>query len=227
MNTVTLDFSGKELELKASKIIAVARNYRAHANEMGQSISETPNIFLKPPSAMISNNGVVMLPKVSNRVDYEVELAVIIKNRCCKVSPQEALKNILGYTIIVDITARDIQAEAIKTGLPWTVAKGFDTFAPIGPKIVPAHDIDISNLDIWLKINGKFRQHSNTRNMIFSVKELISYTSKIMTLEYLDIIATGTPEGVGPMQHGDSVEAGIEGIGTLTFKALQETAEGA
>ncbi|KPJ74369.1 acylpyruvase [candidate division TA06 bacterium DG_78] len=227
MNTVTLDFNGKKVELKATKIIAVARNYRAHADEMGQSVSENPNIFLKPPSAMISNNGVVILPKMSNRVDYEVELAVVIKNRCCKVSPHEALKNILGYTIIVDITARDIQAKAIKTGLPWTVAKGFDTFAPIGPKIVPARDIDISNLDIWLKINGEFRQHSNTRNMIFPVKELISYISKIMTLEPLDVIATGTPEGVGPIQHGDSIEAGIEGIGTLMFKAEQETVEGA
>jgi 2-keto-4-pentenoate hydratase/2-oxohepta-3-ene-1,7-dioic acid hydratase in catechol pathway len=222
MSTVTVDFDGKELELKATKIIAVARNYRAHAHEMGQSISEKPNIFLKPPSAMIGNNGVVILPKISNRVDYEVELAAVIKNRCRKISAQEVLKNILGYTIIVDITARDIQAEALKAGLPWTVAKGFDTFAPVGPKIVPTHDIDVTNLDIWLKVNGEYRQHSNTRNMIFQIEELVSYISKIMTLEPLDVIATGTPEGVGPMRHGDIIEAGIQEIGILKFRAKQE-----
>jgi 2-keto-4-pentenoate hydratase/2-oxohepta-3-ene-1,7-dioic acid hydratase in catechol pathway len=227
MNTITLDFNDKKLELKTTKIVAVARNYRTHADEMGHSVSKTPNIFLKPPSAMINNNGVVILPCVTRRVDHEVELAVVIKNRCRKVSPQEALEYIFGYTIIVDITARDIQAEAIRGGLPWTVAKGFDTFAPIGPKIVPVHDVNINHLDIWLKINGEIRQHSNTRNMIFPVQELISYISKIMTLEPFDIIATGTPEGVGPIQHGDSIEAGIEGIGTLEFTAEQETVEGA
>jgi 2-keto-4-pentenoate hydratase/2-oxohepta-3-ene-1,7-dioic acid hydratase in catechol pathway len=165
---------------------------------------------------------VVILPRVSKRVDHEIELAVIMKTRCRKISSQNALKNILGYTVIVDITARDIQSKAKKQGMPWTIAKGFDTFAPIGPKIVPANQINPNNLDIWLKVNGEYKQQSNTKNMIFSVEELISFISKIMTLETMDIIATGTPEGIGPIKHGDTIEAGIQGIGILKFSAEQE-----
>ncbi len=220
---VRLKFVGREIELRPTKIIAVARNYRAHAAEMGTSVPEEPAIFLKPPSAMITDNGVVILPRMSEQVDYEVELAVVIKNRCRNISDKEVLKNILGYTVIVDITARDIQAEAKKNGMPWTIAKGFDTFAPIGPEIIPPHKIDASNLDIWLKVNGVYKQRSNTRNMIFSVEELISFVSKIMSLEAMDIIATGTPEGVGPIHEGDGIEAGVEGMGTLRLRVEKET----
>ena len=219
---INLKFKGKNIKLKTTKIIAVARNYKAHADEMRQSVPKEPKIFLKPPSAMIGNNGVVILPKLSKRVDHEIELAVLIKTMCRKISPQNALENILGYTVIVDITARDIQKKAKNIGMPWTIAKGFDTFAPIGPIIMPANQINPNNLDIWLKVNGEYKQQSNTKNMIFSVGELISFISKIMTLEPMDIIATGTPEGVGPIKHGDTIEAGIQGIGILKFSAEQE-----
>ncbi|MCK4321821.1 fumarylacetoacetate hydrolase family protein, partial [candidate division WOR-3 bacterium] len=219
---IKLEFNGSKIEIKSTKIVAAARNYKAHAEEMKVSIPDEPEIFLKPPSALITNNDVVILPKVSKRIDHEVELAVIIKNRCHNISIKEVVENILGYTVLVDVTARDIQEEARKSGMPWSISKGFDTFAPIGPKIIAAGKIDVNNLDIWLKVNGEYKQQSNTRYMIFSTEKLISFTSKIMTLEPMDIIASGTPEGVGPMNDGDFIEAGIEGIGVLKFSAKKE-----
>jgi len=200
----------------------VAKNYVKHIDELKLSMPEDPKIFLKPPSSLIGNNGVVILPKASERIDYEVELAVIIKDRCRKVSKEEALRHILGFTVFNDITARDIQAREMKEGMPWDIAKGYDTFAPIGTEIIPAEDVDCHNLDIYLKLNGETKQSSNTRNMIFSVEDLISYLSDVMTLEPMDIIATGTPEGVGPMNAGDNVECGVEGIGILKFTVEDE-----
>ena len=212
-----IDFDGKKLDLKPTKIIAVARNYRAHAAEMGSAAPEEPKFFLKPPSSLIGHQGVVILPDESQRVDYEVELGVIIRDRLKKCTGEQAMNGLLGYTVLVDITARDIQNEAKKQGMPWAIAKGFDTFAPIGPKIVDAKKLNPANLDLWLKINGALKQQGSTRDMIHPVDVLIAYISKIMTLEPHDIIATGTPEGIGPMKHGDFVEAGIDGIGTLEF----------
>lgn len=217
-----LKYGTTSRDVTPTKIVAVARNYRAHADEMGTPVPEVPTLFLKPPSSLIGNNGVVILPKISKRVDYEVELAVIMETRCKNVSADQAYQHILGYTILVDVTARDIQAEAKKKGISWAVAKGFDTFAPAGPVIVPPDAIDPHNCDIWLKINNNYRQRGNTRDMIFTVGELTSYVSKIMTLEPMDIIATGTPEGVGPMKDKDVVEAGIQGIGVLTVTARKE-----
>jgi len=220
---ILLTCESREVELRPTKIICLAQNYRAHAHEMGASVPREPKIFLKPPSSLIGNNGVVFLPKMSARVDYEVELAAIMKDRCQHILYEDAEKSILGYTVIVDVTARDIQEEAKKAGMPWTVAKGFDTFAPIGPKLIPVQRVDVGNLDIWLKLNGEYRQQSNTKNMIFSVQELVVYISRIMTLEPMDIIATGTPEGVGPMKDGDFIEAGIEEIGVLRFRTKRES----
>ena len=215
---ILIPFRDKHLEFNPTKIIGVARNYPAHAQEMGMAVPTQPGIFLKPPSALIGDQGEVVIPDISKRTDHEVELGVIIKKRCKRVDAEDAWEFIFGYTVIVDVTARDIQAEAKRAGMPWTTAKGFDTFAPVGPRIVPADEIDPSNLDIWLKVNGVYRQRSNTQYMIFSIPDLISFISSIMTLEPMDIIATGTPEGVGPLHPLDFVEAGIEGIGTLRFR---------
>jgi len=217
-----IEFNGTSMDLIPTKIVAVARNYRAHAQEMESPVPEKPTIFLKPPSSLVGDKSIVVLPKVSQRVDHEVELAVIMKTRCKNVSAEQAYQHIMGYTICIDVTARDIQAEAKKKGLSWTISKGFDTFAPTGPKIVSQDSIDPHNADIWLKINRNYKQQGNTRNMIFSVGELISYISEIMTLEPMDIIATGTPEGVGPLKDKDVIEAGIQGIGVLTVTAHQE-----
>ena len=217
-----LTFGSELIDLKPSKIIAVARNYKAHAEEMGASLPDEPKLFLKPPSALLADKGQVILPRASKRVDHEVELAVIMASKAKNVPPESVNRLLLGYTVLVDITARDVQASAKKQGMPWAVAKGYDTFAPLGPGIIPAQDLNPSDLDIWLRVNGETRQQGKTGLMIFSVSELVSFISKIMTLEPMDVIATGTPSGVGPMEDGDFIEAGIEGIGTLTFTAVRE-----
>ena len=217
-----IELNGKKIDLRPTKIVAVAKNYQAHAAEMGGAAPEEPKFFLKPTSALISDQGVVRLPRQSTRVDWEVELAVVVANRLTKASPEEVMRSIMGYAVIVDITARDIQNEAKKQGLPWTISKGFDTFAPFGPVIVAPDKVNPANLELWLKQNGSFRQRGNTRDMVHPVDKLLSYISGIMTLEPMDIIATGTPEGIGPMKHGDFIEAGIDGIGVLTFKVENE-----
>ncbi len=209
-------------ELRPTKIVALAKNYAEHAREMGSDVPEWPIFFLKPPSALIGLGEPIILPRMSKRVDHEVELAVVIGKRAKRVSGEEACDYVLGYTILLDITARDLQAEAREKGLPWSLAKGFDTFAPVGPRIVDKREFDIEDLEIGLKVNGKVRQLGRTSQMVFKVPELVEYISSVMTLEPSDIIATGTPAGIGPLRHGDKVEAWIEGIGKMEFEVLSE-----
>ena len=209
-------------ELRPSKIIALAKNYAEHAREMGMEVPEKPIIFLKPPSSLIGPGEPIILPRMSKRVDHEVELAVIMGKKAKRVPKEKAMDYVLGYTILLDITARDLQAEAIERGLPWSIAKGFDTFAPVGPRVVDRRELNIDDLEIGLKVNGKIRQLGRTSQMLFKVPELIEYISSVMTLKPGDIIATGTPPGIGPLRHGDKVEAWIEGIGTVDFEVLRE-----
>ncbi len=192
-----------------TKIIAVGLNYQDHANEMEKIIPDEPLLFMKPNSAVIAHNEEIIMPSISKRVDYEGELAVVIGKKCKNIKEEEVDNYILGYTCFNDVTARDLQE---KDG-QYTRSKSFDTFAPVGPWM--ENDIDVNNLEIETKLNGRTVQKSNTSNMKFKPKFLVSYISKIMTLFPGDIIATGTPSGVGPLQHGDCVEVAIEGIGTL------------
>ncbi|WP_324735042.1 fumarylacetoacetate hydrolase family protein [Thermococcus sp. SY098] len=217
-----LPFRDGFYEINPSKIICLGRNYAEHAKELGHEVPKEPVIFLKPPSALIGPNQTIILPKKSREVHHEVELAVIMGKRGKNIPRERAMDYVLGYTILLDITARDLQWKAKRKGLPWTVAKGFDTFAPIGPRIVPKEELDPSDLEIGLKVNGEVRQLSRTSKMIFKIPEIIEYISSIMTIEKGDIIATGTPEGVGPLRHGDTVEAWIEGIGVLKENVLAE-----
>ncbi len=215
---VTLSFKNESIELRPSKIVCLGRNYAKHAREMKSEVPKEPVLFLKPPSSLIGPGEEVLLPSKSKEVHHEVELAVIIGKSGKNIWREGAMEHVLGYTILLDITARDLQAEAKKKGLPWTVAKGFDTFAPVGPRIVPAEEFDPHNLEIGLKVNGELRQLGNTGDMLFKIPEIIEYISSIMRLEKGDIIATGTPEGVGKIEDGDEIEAWIEGIGTLYVK---------
>ncbi len=211
-----IDFEGLRFEnvrflppVKPEKIICIGLNYMDHAKELNMELPEEPIIFLKPPSAVIGHEDFIELPKQSKRVDYEGELAVIIAKRCKNVSREDALEYVLGYTCFNDVTARDLQR---KDG-QWTRAKSFDTFAPIGPYV--ACFKDASNLRIQTRVNGKVVQSSTTSNLIFDVPTLIEFVSSIMTLRRGDVIATGTPAGVGELKHGDIVEVEIENIGTL------------
>lgn len=212
---VLLPFKDAQYELRPTKIICLGRNYTKHAKEMKSEVPEEPIIFLKPPSSLIGPGEKIILPKRSREVHHEVELAVIISHRGKGISREDAMDYVLGYTIFLDITARDLQNIARKKGLPWTLCKGFDTFAPVGPRIVPADELDPHNLEIGLKVNGEIRQESRTSEMIFKIPQIIEHISSVMTLEPGDIIATGTPEGVGKIEHGDVIDAWIEGIGEL------------
>ncbi|AGB05374.1 2-keto-4-pentenoate hydratase/2-oxohepta-3-ene-1,7-dioic acid hydratase [Aciduliprofundum sp. MAR08-339] len=218
-----LPFMDGEYRVKPSKILCLGRNYVKHAREMKSEVPKEPVIFLKPPSSLVGPDSIILLPPPSKTVHHEVELAVVIGKGGKNIGVKDATSHVLGYTILLDITARDLQAEAKKKGLPWSVAKGFDTFAPIGPRIVPAESIDPHHLEIGLKVNGEIRQKGSTEDMIFKVPEVISYISKIMTLEPGDIIATGTPEGVGEIKDGDVIEAWIEGIGVLRERVRRDT----
>jgi len=201
---------------RPTKIVAVGLNYRAHAEEMGKPLPEEPLLFMKPSTAVISNKMKIIKPKMSQRVDYEGELAIVIGRKCKKVSPEEAPDYILGYSCFNDVTARDLQQKDVQ----YTRAKSFDTFAPYGPWINT--DIDPIGLKITTRVNGEVKQEGNTEDMIFSPFELVSFISQIMTLLPGDVIATGTPPGVGPLQAGDRVEVEIEGIGTLINYVVDE-----
>jgi len=192
-----------------SKIICVGLNYRDHARELDMDIPEEPILFLKPPTSVIGHLDPIIYPPSSKQVDYEAELAVVIASKTHQIDKKKVGQYIGGYTILNDVTARDLQSKDIQ----WTRAKSFNTFCPIGPCIET--ELNTTNLDISLKLNDKIKQDSNTKNMIFSPEELVDFISHIMTLNPGDIIATGTPPGVGAMKVGDTVEAEVEGIGSL------------
>jgi 2-keto-4-pentenoate hydratase/2-oxohepta-3-ene-1,7-dioic acid hydratase in catechol pathway len=210
-----MEYDLSELELlppsSPSKIVCVGLNYHDHAKELGLNVPEEPILFIKPPSALIGQNGKILYPRSSNRVDFEAELAVIIGKKCKNIVYDRAYDVIAGFTCFNDVTARDLQQ---KDG-QWTRAKSFDTFAPLGPFITPAEDFNPEDAAIRSRVNGELRQDSNISNLIFDVPYLIEFISGVMTLEVGDVIATGTPPGVGELHTGDVVEIEIEGIGTL------------
>ncbi len=195
-----------------TKIIAVGLNYNLHIVEFEADIPKYPIIFLKPTSSIIGEGDTIILPKASNRVDYEAEIAVVISKDCKNIKAGDAKDYILGYTCLNDVTARDLQ----KIDGQWTRSKGFDTFCPIGPCIET--DLDCSDLRISATLNGKIVQDSSTKHMLTNIPDLIEYISSIMTLYKGDIISTGTPSGIGGMKDGDVIEIFVEGIGTLTNK---------
>lgn len=192
-----------------SKIVCVGLNYRDHAAELNMELPEEPIIFIKPPTSIVGHLDSIIYPSSSSQVDFEGEFGVFLSKEARKVKSENAADYIGGYTAVNDVTARDLQR---KDG-QWTRAKSFDTFCPIGPCIET--DLDPMNQNISLKLNGEIKQKSNTKNMIFNVYELVEFISDIMTLKPGDVIATGTPPGVGPMNVGDTVEVEIDGIGVL------------
>ena len=194
-----------------SKIVCVGRNYREHAAELGNEVPQEPLLFFKPPSSLLPPGGTILRPKVSQRTDHEGELGVVIARRCHLLTESDDVRSyILGYTCINDFTARDLQN---KDG-QWTRAKGFDTFCPVGPVVADGLD-PWAGVQVETRVNGDVRQSGNTQDFIFPINVIIGYISQIMTLEPGDLIATGTPKGVGPVAAGDVIEVSIEGVGKL------------
>jgi len=195
-----------------SKIVCVGRNYREHAAELGNEVPTEPLIFLKPPSSLLAPGAQVRRPRIAERVDHEGELGVVIAKKCYQLADDEDVRPyVLGYTCVNDVTARDLQ----KKDGQWTRAKGFDTFCPVGPLVT--NEIDPwAGIAVETRVNGEVRQQGNTRDFIFPVDVVIRYISQVMTLLPGDLIPTGTPQGVGPVLAGETMEVMVEGIGTLS-----------
>eukprot|EP00871_Galdieria_phlegrea_P000033 jgi/Galph1/102/GphlegSOOS_G4866.1 len=202
----------------SSKAICIGKNYEKHAREMGDTTVARgePIIFLKPSTSYLEEGNPILLPKGAH-VHHEIELGVIIGAKATNVSLEKAIDYVDGYLCCLDMTARNWQSAAASKGEPWTLAKGCDTFLPMSRKIAKELIPDPSKVEIWLKVNGEMRQHGHTKDMIFSIPELIAYISKYITLNAGDIILTGTPEGVGPVYEGDIIEAGITNIIEMKF----------
>lgn len=199
-----------------SKIVCVGRNYVAHAAELGNEVPSSPLLFLKPPSALIQVGEPVVLPPDVGRVDYEGEIGVVIGKRATKVSEADAWGFVAGIVPVNDVTARDLQ----RADNQWSRAKGFDTFCPVG-EMVPLEQVNTEELSVVCRVNGSEKQRGEVGQMVFSIPFLVSYISKIMTLEVGDLLLTGTPEGVGPLAPGDVVEIEIPGLNTLTNPVIQ------
>ena len=200
-----------------TKIVCVGRNYREHAAELGNEPPKEPLIFLKPPSAVIGPEQPIVCPAISKRVDHEGELAIVVGRRCRRLKADEnPLDYVLGYTCVNDVTARDLQ----KADVQFTRGKGFDTFCPMGPVMVAG--LDAGDLSLETYVNGERRQAARTSEMIFGLDAIIRFIADVMTLEPGDVIATGTPSGVGPLRAGDVVEVVIEGIGRLRNPVVAE-----
>ncbi|HPY37392.1 MAG TPA: fumarylacetoacetate hydrolase family protein [Clostridia bacterium] len=198
-----------------SKIVCLGKNYVDHAMEVDEVIPDEPLLFLKPPSSVIDPESEILWPKQSRRVDFEAELAVVIGKTCKDVQLGEASKVIFGYTCLNDVTARDLQGRDGQ----WTRSKSFDTFCPIGPWIET--ELDPNNLRVQSRLNGTIKQDASTASLIFDVDKLVHFITQVMTLVPGDIIATGTPAGIGPMRHGDIVEVEVQGIGILRNKVIK------
>ncbi|HNT79026.1 MAG TPA: fumarylacetoacetate hydrolase family protein [Anaerolineae bacterium] len=195
-----------------TKIICVGRNYAAHAAEHNSPVPEAPLLFLKPPSSVVGPDAAIVLPTLSQRIEHEAELAVVIARPCRDVTPEEAWDYVLGVTCGNDVTARDLQRQDGQ----WTRGKGFDTFCPLGPWIVAGLTAaDIADLAVTCRVNGDLRQQGRTSEMVFSPAYIVSYAAAVMTLMPGDVLLTGTPAGVGPLTAGDVVDVEVEGIGVL------------
>lgn len=204
--------------VRPSKIVCIGRNYREHAAELGHDVPAEPLIFLKATSALLSPGGMVRRPKISERVDYEGELGIVIGKTCYQPPADADIRQyILGYTCVNDVTARDLQ----KKDGQWSRAKGFDTFCPVGPVVTDEID-PWAGVTVETRVNGEVRQNGNTRDLIFTLDAVIRHIAQAMTLFPGDLIPSGTPSGVGPLNSGDTVEVSVAGVGTLKNNVVNE-----
>jgi 2-keto-4-pentenoate hydratase/2-oxohepta-3-ene-1,7-dioic acid hydratase in catechol pathway len=197
------------IAVRPSKIVCVGRNYVAHAKELGHDVPAVPMLFLKPPSALVGPGEAIVMPETSRQVEYEAEIGVVIGTRLRAVGEAEAERGIGGFVCVNDVTCRDLQ----KTDGQWGRAKGYDTFCPVGPAV--REGLDWRSLEVIGRVNGEERQRAPSSAMVFSIPDLLAYISGVMTLEPGDLVATGTPAGVGQLRPGDVVEVEIPGVGVL------------
>lgn len=201
--------------MKPGKIICIGWNYKPHVLETDAVLPKEPIVFLKPPSCLCGDGDTVTIPKGVTNVQYEAELAIVFGKTGKDIPEKDALSYVSSVAVFNDITARDMQTADRKAGNPWSIAKGMDGFGPMSEP-VPYRNIDLASLDLFLEVNGELRQKGNTSNMIFTIPQLISYVSRFMTIEAGDIMATGTPEGIGEIKRGDNVRAYIPGVGSVS-----------
>jgi 2-keto-4-pentenoate hydratase/2-oxohepta-3-ene-1,7-dioic acid hydratase in catechol pathway len=213
-------------EVRPGKVLCIGRNYAAHVREMGDVDEADPVVFLKPPTALVAHGGEVVLPRQSAEVHHELELVAVVGTAGRHIPEAEALGHVAAYALGLDLTARDLQAQAKAKKGPWSIAKGFDTFAPLGPLADAADVGDPQALDIVLTVNGEERQRGTTDHMVFSVARTVAFLSSVFTLEPGDLVYTGTPEGVGPVADGDRLEATGTRLPPLVVTARREAAAG-
>ncbi|KAH7678684.1 acylpyruvate hydrolase protein [Dioscorea alata] len=207
-----------------TKIIAVGRNYAAHAKELGNAVPKEPVLFMKPTSSYVRNGGTIEIPLALEWLHYEVELAVVIGRKARDVAESSAMDYVGGYALALDMTAREIQASAKSAGLPWILAKGQDTFTPISEVLPKSMVADPHDLELWLKVDDEIKQKGSTSDMIFKLPFLISHISSFFTLMEGDVILTGTPQGVGPVKAGQKITAGITGLIDVHFDVQKRKA---
>lgn len=219
---MTLTLPGNGQVLRIGKVLCIGKNYARHAAEMQSAVPTEPVVFLKPPTALIGDGGTVVLPSMSQNIHHEVELVAMLGRGGKNIAEAEALSYVAAYAVGLDMTARDLQGKAKQKGHPWSIAKGFDTFAPLGP-LAPADAVpDPQDLELKLMVSGETRQHGHTGSMVFPIATLIAYCSRVFTLEPGDLLYTGTPEGVGPVKDGDVLEATCAGLPPLRVTVRRE-----
>ncbi|MDH4068834.1 MAG: fumarylacetoacetate hydrolase family protein [Ignavibacteria bacterium] len=213
-----ITFRDSTLSLPVRKIVCLGRNYADHAREMKAPVPSTPVLFLKPSTAVIFDGGTVIRPSFSKEMQFEAEMVLAIGRGGSKIPEESARDHVAGYGVGIDMTLRDVQAEAKKAGLPWAVAKGFDTSGPLSTFVLSEEVANPNQLSLTLSVNGEIRQNANTCSMIFPTEQIVSFVSSIFTLEEGDLIFTGTPEGVGTAHPGDLLTASLESVGSVTVK---------
>lgn len=223
MKYVKLD--GAKYEYPIGKVLCIGRNYVDHINELGNETPTAPVLFMKPASSVIGDGGTIVIPSYSNDCHHEAELALLIGKTGKNISSENVFEHLAGFGVALDMTLRDVQSEQKKKGLPWEIAKGFDTSCALSGFVSSGKINDPQNLNIQLKVNDELRQNGATAMMIHSIVNLVSYMSRIFTLEAGDIILTGTPAGVGRVQHGDSVKVEISQVGDLQVNVIQMTGQ--
>lgn len=221
MKQVKLD--GVTYEFPIGKILCIGRNYVDHIKELGNENPDAPVIFMKPASSVIDDGGTVVIPLYSRDCHHEAELAMLIGKSGKNIPAEQVMEHVAGFGVALDLTLRDVQSEQKKKGLPWEIAKGFDTACPLSPFVSPAQVPDPQNLTIRLTVNDELRQNGCTAMMIHPIVDLVSHMSRIFTLEPGDVILTGTPAGVSQLRHGDVVQVEIPQVGTLRVNVIQMT----